>query len=82
MYALTAKAMSYMDEYTIDKGISGAVLMENAAGGLVDEIIARYPDKDTEILVVVGHGNNGADGLCAARWLLSSIVSQSTHTRS
>lgn len=70
MYALTAKAMSYMDEYTIDKGISGAVLMENAAGGLVDEIIARYPDKDTEILVVVGHGNNGADGLCAARWLL------------
>ena len=41
MYALTAKAMSYMDEYTIDKGISGAVLMENAAGGLVDEIIAR-----------------------------------------
>lgn len=70
MYALTAKAMRYIDEYSIDRGISGAVLMENAAGGVVDEIISRFKDKDTEILVVVGHGNNGADGLCVARWLL------------
>ena len=70
MYALTAKAMRYMDEYTISKGIPSAVLMENAAGGLVNEIISRFPDKDTEFLVVVGHGNNGADGLCVARWLI------------
>ena len=70
MYALTAKAMRYMDEYTIDKGIPSAVLMENAAGGLAREIVSRFPDKDTEILVVVGHGNNGADGLCVARWLI------------
>ena len=70
MYALTAKAMRYMDEYTISKGIPSAVLMENATGGLVNEIISRFPDKDTEFLVVVGHGNNGADGLCVARWLI------------
>ena len=70
MYALTAKAMRYMDEYTIGKGIPSAVLMENAAGGLVNEIISRFSDKDTEVLIVVGHGNNGADGLCVARWLI------------
>jgi len=51
MYALTAKAMRYMDEYTIGNGIPSAVLMENAAGGLVDEIISRFPDKATEVLV-------------------------------
>ncbi len=59
-----------MDEYTIDKGVfrlrpDG----ENAAGRLVDEIIALSGQGDTEVLVVVGHGNNRADGLCAARWL-------------
>ena len=38
------------------RGIPSAVLMENAAGGLVNEIISRFSDKDTEVLVVVGHG--------------------------
>lgn len=70
MYALTAKAMRYMDEYSIERGISSAVLMENAANGVVDEIVSRFKDKDTEILIVVGHGNNGADGLCVCRWLV------------
>ena len=28
MYALTAKSMKYMDEYTMDKGVPSSVLME------------------------------------------------------
>ncbi len=70
MYALTAKSMKYMDEYTIDKGIPSSVLMENASRGVVDEIEQRFPEKDTRILVLCGPGNNGGDAVCVARWLL------------
>ena len=70
MYALTAKAMKYVDEYTIAAGIQSAVLMENAAKGAVDEITKRFPDKSAEFLVVCSSGNNGGDAVCVARWLL------------
>ena len=68
-YALTAKAMQYLDEYTISKGIPSAVLMENAARGVVEEIVRRFPSKDQKVLVLAGPGNNGGDAVCAARWL-------------
>ena len=70
MYALTAKAMKYVDEYTIAAGIPSAVLMENAAKGAVDEITKRFPDKSAEFLVVCSSGNNCGDAVCGARWLL------------
>ncbi len=70
MYALTAKGMQFMDKYTIGAGIPSAVLMENAARGVVDEIVKRFPDKDSRVLVVCGPGNNGGDAVCAARWLI------------
>lgn len=70
MYALTAKGMRYMDEYTIGMGIQSSVLMENAAKGIVDEVRAYSPEGDAKILVLCGSGNNGGDAICAARWLL------------
>lgn len=70
MYALTAKSMKYMDEYTMDKGIPSAVLMENASRGVVHHITERFPDTDTSVLVLCGPGNNGGDAVCVARWLL------------
>jgi hydroxyethylthiazole kinase-like uncharacterized protein yjeF len=69
MYALTAKAMKYMDEYTIGNGVPSAVLMENASKGVVDEIAKRF-DKGARVLVLCGQGNNGGDAVCVARWLL------------
>ena len=45
MYALTAKAMRYMDEYTISKGIPSAVLMENAAGDLLMRLFHAFLTK-------------------------------------
>ena len=52
------------------RGYQAQFLWRMLLGGLVNEIISRFSDKDTEVLVVVGHGNNGADGLCVARWLI------------
>lgn len=70
MYAMTAKGMRYMDDYTIGKGLPSAVLMENAARGVVDELVKRFPSRKERILVLAGPGNNGGDALCAARWLM------------
>lgn len=70
MYALTARGMRYMDDYTIEAGIPSAVLMENAAKGVADEIAVRFPDKSTKILVLCGSGNNGGDAIATTRWLL------------
>jgi hydroxyethylthiazole kinase-like uncharacterized protein yjeF len=57
-----------LDRVTIeDLGIPGPVLMERAALGVSSLIQARYPGRHT--LVVCGCGNNGGDGLAAARQL-------------
>lgn len=70
MYSVTSKGMKLIDEYTMSKGISSEVLMENAARAVLDEIMARFPDRKTKILVLAGTGNNGGDAICLARWLL------------
>ena len=69
MYALTAKGMKYMDQFTSQAGLPFVVLMENAARGVADEVAERIPDKSAKILVLAGHGNNGGDAVAAARWL-------------
>ena len=69
MYALTAKEMKYMDEYAMQAGLPGVVLMENAARGVADAVAEKIPDRSSKILVLAGHGNNGGDAVAAARWL-------------
>ena len=69
MYALTAKAVKYMDAYSTHAGLPAAVLMENAARGVADAVAAMTPDRSAAILVLAGHGNNGGDAVAAARWL-------------
>lgn len=50
-----------------DIGIPGSVLMERAALGVAELVLRRYPERHT--LIVCGRGNNGGDGLAAARQL-------------
>ena len=52
---------------TEDMGIPGSVLMERAALGVAELVLRRYPGRHT--LIVCGRGNNGGDGLAAARQL-------------
>jgi len=67
---LTPQQMGAVDRATIDAGIPGIILMENAASRVVEYIAAKYsPVEEQRILVVCGKGNNGGDGLAIARQL-------------
>ncbi|MEZ5873956.1 MAG: NAD(P)H-hydrate dehydratase [Hyphomicrobiales bacterium] len=65
---LTAEQMGHADRLTIEGGVPGAVLMENAGRGVADEVSARFPDAAT-VVVLCGPGNNGGDGFVAGRHL-------------
>lgn len=52
-----------------NSGIPRLNLMENAGRAVYCEIKQRFDLKDKKILVVCYHGNNGADGFVAARYL-------------
>jgi hydroxyethylthiazole kinase-like uncharacterized protein yjeF len=67
---LTPQEMGAVDRATIEAGIPGIILMENAASGVVEFIARRFaPVSDQRIVVVCGKGNNGGDGLAIARQL-------------
>ncbi len=63
-----AEEMRATDAYAIEeRGVPSLDLMERAARGLADVVAARAGEGP--IRVVVGKGNNGGDGLAAARML-------------
>ena len=68
-YLLTAAEMAAADRTTSEKiGIPSIVLMERAALAVAKAVQEDFPDaSDTEILVIAGKGNNGADALAAGR---------------
>lgn len=69
---VTASQMRSIDSNTINLGIPGIVLMENAASCVVREIYADYPDLIAfSVVVVCGKGNNGGDGFVVARHLMN-----------
>lgn len=58
-----------LDSFAINKlQVSGIVLMENAAIGITETILGRFPDIST-VGIVCGKGNNGGDGFAVARHL-------------
>jgi hydroxyethylthiazole kinase-like uncharacterized protein yjeF len=57
-----------LDEWAItERGIAGVDLMESAGSGLAEVVQELRPDG--RVVVVCGKGNNGGDGLVAARLL-------------
>jgi len=65
---LTADEMRAWDRHAIDvAGIPERVLMENAGRAVASAIQRLHPDG--RVLVACGSGNNGGDGLVAARTL-------------
>ncbi|MGD0283704.1 MAG: NAD(P)H-hydrate dehydratase [Dissulfurispiraceae bacterium] len=70
MKVVTADEMRDIDRRTIqDYGIPGLVLMERAGFAVASKVKELYPSK--RILVLCGGGNNGGDGLVAARDLFN-----------
>jgi NAD(P)H-hydrate epimerase len=70
MKVLTAAEMRAVDRRTMELGIPGIVLMENAGQRVVDFLIQRFaPLGGQRIVVLCGKGNNGGDGMVIARQL-------------
>ena len=71
-YAVDSKMAEFIDKYTIeDMGVPSIVLMERAAlsvAGKVAEVAVNF-NHEVKIVAVCGVGNNGADGIAAARIL-------------
>ncbi len=67
---LDARRMRAADAETIRAGVASGELMERAADSLCRELLHAHPGW-TRVAVVCGPGNNGGDGLAAARMLAS-----------
>ncbi len=80
MKVLTAAEMREVDRRTIELGIPGIVLMENAAHRVVEFLVERFaPLSAQRIVVLCGKGNNGGDGLAVARQLLTRFHPQALY---
>ncbi|OGQ49418.1 MAG: hypothetical protein A3I09_03965 [Deltaproteobacteria bacterium RIFCSPLOWO2_02_FULL_47_10] len=68
MKLVTSSQMRALDEAAIKGGIPSLDLMERAGKGVAELVKKKFPKKDI-VSVVSGKGNNGGDGLVAARHL-------------
>src|SRR3984885_1798021 len=69
MKILTANEMAITDRVTTDRfGISSLELMEHAGRAVAHFVLRELPQR-RRIVVLCGKGNNGGDGLVAARYL-------------
>src|SRR5207248_2765943 len=66
---VSAAEMREIDRVTSDRfGVPSVTLMENAGTAVADFVLSQYPSAK-RIGVICGKGNNGGDGLVAARKL-------------
>lgn len=69
MKIVTAAEMREIDRITTERfGVASLALMENAGKAVADFVCRRYPHA-MRIGIICGKGNNGGDGLVAARHL-------------
>ena len=69
MKVISRDSMKTADRKTIEEyGLPGAVLMETAGMRIAEFVNSVMPDNN-RIVILAGYGNNGGDGLVAARLL-------------
>ncbi len=80
MKILTAEQMRQVDRRTIEMGIPGIVLMENAGHRVVEFLAERFrPLTEQRVVIVCGKGNNGGDGMVVARQLWTRLRPRELH---
>jgi len=80
MKILNAAQMREVDRRTIEMGIPGIVLMENAGHRVVEFLEETFaPLGAHRIAVLCGKGNNGGDGMVVARQLHTRFRPQALH---
>ncbi|NHN34475.1 NAD(P)H-hydrate dehydratase [Paenibacillus agricola] len=71
MYVVNSREMRAIDHYTIEQiGIPALVLMENAGRAVAEEAAKLAGGDSRRFAILVGKGNNGGDGIVAARHLM------------
>jgi ADP-dependent NAD(P)H-hydrate dehydratase / NAD(P)H-hydrate epimerase len=76
---LDARRMRAADAAAIRSGVPSGALMENAGAALADVVRRRFPEW-RRVVVACGPGNNGGDGLVAARVLALLGIGTSVFT--
>jgi NAD(P)H-hydrate epimerase len=66
---ITVEKSRYLEEQANQRGLAYAEMMENAGRATARAIDHRLGAKDRQVVVLVGPGNNGGDGLVAAHYL-------------
>ncbi|MDP3285195.1 MAG: NAD(P)H-hydrate epimerase, partial [Desulfobacterales bacterium] len=75
MYIVTADQMREMDKATIEFGLPGRILMENAGRGAAQMLLEKFPGIGAKkIGILSGRGNNGGDGFVIARCLAQKSI--------
>jgi NAD(P)H-hydrate epimerase len=69
MRLVTADQMRAHEQRADASGNTYAMMMERAGKAVADALAERYDARDKRVLVLVGPGNNGGDGLVCARYL-------------
>ena len=69
MKIFTVKQMIAAEKAADASGVSYAQMMETAGKAVAETIMARVDVTQTAVLILVGPGNNGGDGLVAGRYL-------------
>jgi len=69
MKIVTAAEMKAIEQAADAGGLSYDTMMENAGRAVAEEVLHLRGESRSPVLVLVGPGNNGGDGLVAARYL-------------
>ncbi|QTL99249.1 NAD(P)H-hydrate dehydratase [Iocasia frigidifontis] len=68
MIVLKPAEMRAVDKAAIEAGFPGVMLMEIAGRAVADKVV-KFIEPGSKVLIFIGKGNNGGDGLVAARYL-------------
>jgi ADP-dependent NAD(P)H-hydrate dehydratase / NAD(P)H-hydrate epimerase len=69
MKVVTAEQMRTIDRTAAGAGLTTEILMENAGRAVAQETIKLLGNANFSVLILTGPGNNGGDGLVAAKYL-------------
>ncbi len=75
MNVVTSEQIREIDRLTIEGGVAGIALMENAAHRVAETMEQEFdPISKHNIVVLCGKGNNGGDGLALARLMIGRVA--------
>src|SRR5215831_8684904 len=75
MNVVTAEQSREIDRLTIEGGVAGIALMENAAHRVAETIEQEFdPISKHNLIILCGKGNNGGDGLALARLMIGKVA--------